>query len=196
MHHSARDLFWNDDFHHFVWVSFPKVKGWKDRLAVKPLAPVMTRPRLSLDPSASPPPTFQQSPLGKSRSIQKKISSGLRQAAPVPLELPETIGEGKEVEAPGSADDVRIPEDAVWIKCYDADTASYYYIKAATGESVWTIPPTEVDCMLCPILLRRLDCWPTCVGLLMVVFCRYDGKVGQVFRLREQPCVFQSCCHM
>jgi hypothetical protein len=119
------------------------VKGWKDRLSPKPLAPVVARPRLTLDPSASPPPTFQQSPLGKSRSIQKKISSGLREATSIPLDLPETIGEGKE---PETGDEIPIPEDAAWIKCYDPDTASYYYIKAATGESVWAIPQTEVDC--------------------------------------------------
>ncbi len=36
-----------------------------------------------------------------------------------------------------------IPDDAVWIKCYDPTNAAFYYLHSGTQESVWEVPSTD-----------------------------------------------------
>ncbi len=39
--------------------------------------------------------------------------------------------------------EVSIPEDAVWVKCFDASTGAYYYLHSGTQESVWELPASD-----------------------------------------------------
>jgi hypothetical protein len=40
-------------------------------------------------------------------------------------------------------EEVPIPDDAVWIKCYDPTNAAFYYLHSGTQESVWEVPSTD-----------------------------------------------------
>lgn len=45
--------------------------------------------------------------------------------------------------AGAGGEEVPIPDDAVWIKCYDPTNAAFYYLHSGTQESVWEVPSTD-----------------------------------------------------
>ncbi len=49
------------------------------------------------------------------------------------------------------AAEVTIPDDVVWVKCYDPANAAFYYLHYGTEESAWEIPAsTNPSGALCP----------------------------------------------
>ena len=55
---------------------------------------------------------------------------------------------------------VAIPDDVVWVKCYDPANQAFYYLHYSTQESVWEIPGSTSVLGTCVMGHPR---WSACV---------------------------------
>ena len=57
--------------------------------------------------------------------------------------IPSFVRIATDGTAGAGSEEVPIPDDAVWIKCYDPTNAAFYYLHSGTQESVWEVPSTD-----------------------------------------------------
>jgi hypothetical protein len=89
--------------------------------------------------SQAVPPAITDSPL-RHRRPRHTLEPMDRRPSATLAAAPTAVGGAVDGTAASS-----VPSDAAWIKCFDDASGAYYYINAASEESVWVLPQQNAD---------------------------------------------------